>query len=126
MEPEQIQQTHADPDACEMQFLEAILKRRPRDVRTLKALAELYTAHDRITEGLALDRRLAGLCPDEPGVWYNLGCSLALAECADEAFDALHTALDKGYRDARWMKADEDLRSLRTDPRFHDLLQRLA
>ena len=110
----------------EVRFLEAVLGRCPRHVGVLKALGDLYTGCGRVREGLAVDLRLARLCPQDHLVWYNLGCSYALTGQGDRAFHALERAVDLGYRDARWMRRDKDLASLRGDPRFQELVQRAA
>ena len=55
-------------------------------------------------------------------VWYNLGCSFALNQKFDEAFEALSKAIDCGYDDCEWMKIDSDLDALRDDKRYESLL----
>lgn len=110
----------------EMGFLEGLRKRNPHDDKVLKALGNLYTQGGRYEEGLEVDELLAKLCPDESEVWYNLGCSYALAGRTEQSFDSLCKAVDLGYRDADWMKEDKDLTSLHTDPRFNNLLLRIA
>lgn len=112
--------------AVEIGFLEGVRTRLGDDVPTLKALADLYTRAGRLADGLALDLRLAGLCPDDALVRYNLACSYAVTGSPDEAFDALSRAVELGYRDGLWMKHDEDLKTLRGDPRFQSLIERLA
>ena len=119
------QATASNPQ-IELRFLEAVAERLPEDDRVLKPLGDLYTASGRLQEGLAVDRRLVVLCPGEPSVWYNLGCSLALVGETDAAFDALHAAIDRGYRDRKWLIEDEDLSSLRGDPRFKEVTDRLV
>jgi Flp pilus assembly protein TadD len=107
-------------------IMEEALRRDPDDLEALEALAHAYTRDGRVAEGLALDLRLAALLPEEPGVRYNLACSLALAGRADEAFAELGRAVDLGYRDAAHAAADADLASLRPDPRFRAFLERMG
>ncbi len=109
----------------ELRFLEGVRKRCPEDVRVLKALGDLYTRVGASDKGLEVDLHLARACPDEPEVWYNLGCSYALVGSKEEAFNALSRALKLGYDDLEWMSKDNDLQSIRHDPRFHTLLQNL-
>ena len=108
----------------ELVFLEAVRNRCPRHVGVLKALGDIYTRTGRIGEGLDVDCRLARLCPRDDMVWYNLGCSYALAGHGNRAFHALGRAVDLGYRDVEWMREDGDLASLREDPRFTQLVTR--
>ena len=110
----------------ELQFLEAVAKRCPGNDRVLRPLGDLYTAAGRFKDGLLVDEQLVGLCPQEPDVWYNLSCSLALVGDGEAAIEALNAAVDRGYCDGEWMVRDEDLASLRGDPRFKAIVERLT
>jgi non-specific serine/threonine protein kinase/serine/threonine-protein kinase len=55
-------------------------------------------------------------------LWYNLACTAAGAGRRDEAFDYLHRAIEAGYNDAQLIRTDDDLKSLRNDPRFDKLV----
>jgi tetratricopeptide (TPR) repeat protein len=113
-------------DLVEMDFLEKIAKRLPRDVDTLEALGDLYTRAGRYEDGLAVDRTLAELEPDDMTIWYNLGCSLALLKKREDALKALKRALELGFSDYDWMSRDPDLNSLREDGEFKRLLTRIS
>lgn len=110
----------------ELALFEGLIRRMPDDIDVLKSLADLYTRVGRYEDGLALDRTLAQLCPDDQLIWYNLGCSWALVRRQTEAIDALAHAIELGYRDWQWMQKDEDLRTLRNDSRFASLLKQLV
>lgn len=110
-------------DTQELEFLENIARRLPEDTEVLRALADLYTRTGDYAEGLRIDERLSHLCSEQPLVWYNLGCSLALVNRKDDALDALSRALELGYDDYEWMKKDNDLTSLHGDPRFESMLE---
>jgi len=110
----------------EISFLEAVARRCPQDVDVLKALGDLYTRTGRYEDGLKTDLELAGLCPRESLVWYNLACSYALLNRSEEALASLERSIVLGYRDARWIREDRDLDSLKKDQRFISLLQRLV
>jgi len=109
-------------DLIEMDFLEKIMKRLPGDVDVLEALGDLYTRVGRYEDGLAVDRKLVVLEPDDMTIWYNLGCSLALLNQRDDAIKALQRAVELGYSDHEWMRRDNDLQSLREDKDFNKLL----
>ncbi|MDE0892221.1 MAG: hypothetical protein OSB14_08565, partial [Planctomycetota bacterium] len=90
--------------------------------------AELAQAHTRLGEfesGLALDRHLTRLLPEDPTVRYNLACSLALTERTLESLETLELSINLGYDDAAYLLKDEDLRSLRELPRFQEIVRRL-
>lgn len=107
----------------EIAFYEGILARKPDYFDVLNALAYDYTARGLYQKGLEADRRLARMRPEDPGVIYNLACSLALTGHIDEAFSTLARAIFLGYRDFRHIKQDPDLEPLRRDPRFKTFLQ---
>ena len=109
-------------DAVELGFLEKVAKRLPEDLEVLQALADLYTKTGKYENGLAIDRKLSRQMPHDDMVWYNLGCSYALTNQPNEAFEALTKAVELGYGDYDWMKTDPDLKPLRNDPRFESLL----
>jgi cytochrome c-type biogenesis protein CcmH/NrfG len=64
--------------------------------------------------------------PDRPAAWYDLACARALSGDPSRALEALRTAIDRGYRDADHLAADEDLKSIRQRPEFRALLERIA
>lgn len=110
----------------EMAFMESLARRCPQDVEVIKTLGDLYTRTGRYEDGLKTDLELTRLCPREPLVWYNLACSYALLDRTDEALASLERSIVLGYRDARWIREDRDLNSLKKDHRFDVLLQRLT
>jgi tetratricopeptide (TPR) repeat protein len=97
----------------------------PDDIGTISWLAHAYTRIGRVSDGLLLDQRLIGLLPDDPTARYNLGCSFAMLGRVEEALETLERAIELGYRDGDLMREDEDLASLRTEPRFQRLLDHL-
>lgn len=107
-------------------FYRGYLRRHPQDVGALAELGAALTRLGQYQEGLAIDRRLAELCPESPVVHYNLACSLALLGRPDEALAALETAVRCGYDDGPHLARDADLRSLRRNARFRSLLARLG
>ena len=113
-------------ELVELDFLEAVAARLPNDDGVLKALGDLYTRVGRYEKGLDVDRRLARICPKDPQVWYNLGCSLALLNKRDAALQSLKKAVRLGYNDHEWMSRDADLRSLREDQGFKSLIKQLT
>ena len=109
-------------ETIELALFQKLEKRLPNDTEILQVLAELYTENKLYKVGLAVDLRLTKLDPQNGMVWYNLGCSFALNEQTDEAFEALSKAIEYGYDDYEWMKNDSDLDGLRDDKRYDSLL----
>ncbi len=111
----------------EIAFYEQLLAEDPNFVDALRALGEAYTRRGWHEKGLAIDQRLTRLRPEDPIVWYNVACSLALLNRLDEAFDALAHAMALGYDDFDYLLKDPDLSALRRSPKLRQLLeQRLS
>lgn len=101
-----------------LEFCGGILDVRPSHLEALEAAANHFTELGYYVDGLRLDERLAELRPGDPGVLYNLSCSLALNGRMDDAFAVLSRAIRSGYHDHGHMAVDRDLGSLHADPRF--------
>lgn len=106
----------------ELAFFSGLLERTPDYVDVLRILGNLLALKGRFAEGLRIDQRLVRLRPDDPLAHYNLACSYALMNRADQSLHTLRRAVELGYRDFRYIREDHDLESIRHDPRFHALL----
>jgi predicted esterase len=62
--------------------------------------------------------RLCELSPRNATHHYNHACAFARLGRANEALAALERSVQKGFHDAEHMQIDEDLASLRGDPRY--------
>jgi DNA-binding winged helix-turn-helix (wHTH) protein/Tfp pilus assembly protein PilF len=109
-----------------IQTLEKALADIPNEAHLVGALAQAYASAGRRAEAVRLLRSLQlreasdEVLPEFPLIWAHA----ALGD-HDEAF----ARLEKAYREHRdrmmWVKVDPQLASLRTDPRFHDLVRRM-
>jgi len=106
-------------------FLDQEVTRRPRSFEALELLGEVLTRLGRHTEGLAVDRRLVTLAPEDATVRYNLACSLALTQDTEAALQALTEAIGLGFENVDLLRTDDDLASLREDPRYVRLVAAL-
>jgi eukaryotic-like serine/threonine-protein kinase len=57
--------------------------------------------------------------------WYNLACVAGAANHPDDALQYLREAVNRGYKNADGLMADENLKSLRQNPRFQALVAEL-
>jgi Flp pilus assembly protein TadD len=105
-------------------IFEEALARDPEDTESLRFLSHGYSVIGRLEDGLAADRKLVELLPRDPRVRYNLACSCALTGRTDEALVHLEEACGLGFDDANLLRKDQDLDSLRDDPRFRELVAR--
>ncbi|CAN5115823.1 hypothetical protein BH11PLA2_BH11PLA2_37780 [soil metagenome] len=107
----------------EMDFFESLLTRIPDFAEVLQAQAGNLTSQGRMMDGLKVDQRIVTLKPSDPMAHYNLACRYALMKQQDQALTALAKAIELGYRDFRYMIRDEDLASIRKDPRFRQMVK---
>jgi tetratricopeptide (TPR) repeat protein len=109
----------------EIGFLEGVRRRDPHYVEVLQALGDSYTRRGRLQEGLEVDESLVRLRPENPLAHFNLACSYSLTGQLPRAAEALHRAIDLGYRDFNWMRRDPDLAALRKDPAYKSIRERV-
>jgi tetratricopeptide (TPR) repeat protein len=108
----------------EIDFLGRVLERDPFNVDALRAHGNNLAAKGLYGRALQIDRRLVRLISDDAIAWYNLACSYAVLGMIEPAFSALQRSLELGYRFLTRLRRDPDLKALRRDPRFADLLRR--
>ncbi len=101
----------------EIHFYENILKESPNFVQALTAIGDAYTRAGFWQKGLEVDLKLARMRPNDPTVFYNLACSYALLNQTPAALSALTKAIEFGYNDFEYLRADADLENLLKD--FH-------
>jgi len=89
-------------------------------------LAQMY--RHKYPEALeAYQRSLAAGLPPfaQVNAYYNMACAHARLGHADQAFENLGKAIDAGFTNKQLMQTDEDLASIRPDPRFATMLGRM-
>jgi tetratricopeptide (TPR) repeat protein len=72
---------------------------------------------------LAKQRIVVEKRPDDPVAHFNAGCFAARAGHADEAIEHLQRAIEINERIKELIRTDEDLDSIREDPRFAALAE---
>lgn len=112
----------ADDLDFEIAFFEGLVKQNPKHIEALLPLAEAYTRKGFYEKGLEIDKRLAELCKEDPSVYYNLACSLALTGKKKGAITALRRALRLGYLDFNHLRKDPDLKALHGERDFEKLV----
>jgi len=97
----------------EIKFYENLLQQRPDFIDVLIPLGDIYTSRGFYLEGLAVDKKLAQLLPNDPTVYYNLACSLSLVSQTEKALIKLKKAVLFGYDEFSFMSKDPDLENVR-------------
>ncbi len=98
--------------------LEAYLKRRPESGRGWSNLGLVSLAAEDEPKAARAFRRALDLGYRKGATSYNLACAHARMKQKDEAFAWLDRAIDAGFTSWQRMEEDDDLWSLRRDPRF--------
>jgi predicted Zn-dependent protease len=71
-------------------------------------------------------RRAIELAPDDTGVNVNAACALAKMGKKEEAIACLERTFARGFGKRDWIEHDPDYDSLRDDPRFQAMLDKLS
>lgn len=111
------------PEEFEQRFMERVVDKDPSHEDALMVLGHRYTEHGDYRQGLAVDRTLVRLRPNDPTAHYNLACSLSLLERIDEAAEALARALALGFGPFSHVEEDADLENLRRSPQWRHILE---
>jgi serine/threonine protein kinase/Flp pilus assembly protein TadD len=108
-----------------IQLAEKHLELNPDDARALYLSAGALMQLGERQRALEWAGRALALDPEDSGVLYNVACVYALGGQADEALACLEKAVQNGFGHRAWLENDSDFDSLRGDPRFQGLLERL-
>lgn len=109
----------------EIGFMEGVVKKSPKYVDALQVLGDAYTRRGKFVDGLKIDEQLSELRPGDPTVLYNLACSYSLTKRFEDAISVLGQAIDRGYKDFKWLLKDPDLASLRQHPLFKTIQEKI-
>jgi beta-lactamase regulating signal transducer with metallopeptidase domain len=108
------------------QLARAALARDPGDGRALYRLGwALFGQGDLTAAAAAFEEQYARAWTPSYAS-YNAACCYAQLGDADLAVTWLERSVASGYDDPLQIESDEDLASLRDDPRFQDLIEQLA
>jgi len=105
--------------------IEQWLDTHPDDARALNLGATIWSNLGETDNAVEWGKRSLDIDPEDPQLLYNVACVYAIEGMKDEALKCLEKAIDKGYGHKEWIEHDSDLNSLRSDPRFKSLLDRV-
>ncbi len=108
-----------------VKVLERHLEWHPDDTRGLHLGAGSLIALGQTERAKNWLRRALELDPDDPIVLYNVACNFATLGEVEESLNYLEKAVERGTLSSDWMRNDEDLVALRSNPRYSALLQRV-
>jgi adenylate cyclase len=108
-----------------LKVADAHLDLNPDDARAWYLSAVALMRLGQRGQALERARRAYAIDPEDAGVLYNLACIYALGGSTAEALDHLDKAIQNGFGQREWLENDSALDSVRDDPRFEALLQKL-
>ena len=108
-----------------LQVVERHLELNPDDVRALYLGASALIQTGAREKALEWATRARAGNESDSMVLYNVACVYSLGDLKDEALDCLDKAIQNGFGHREWLVNDSDLDSVREDPRFQALLQKL-
>ena len=119
----------AMPAECEaayrrtVRLVEDRLELVPDDARACVLGAAACAILGDVNRAVELSRHALAIDPDDPMLLYNVACTYAQLNNANDALDCLESAVDKGYGHKEWIEHDTDFDSIRETPRFKAILQ---
>jgi serine/threonine protein kinase/tetratricopeptide (TPR) repeat protein len=102
------------------------LQLHPDDVRAVYLGANALCELGERTRALEWASHALSMDPEEAFVLYNVSCAYAVLGETDKSIDCLEKALGQGFGHKESIENDPDFASLRSNPRFQALMQRLA
>ena len=108
-----------------VKVIEKWLDINPDDARALNLGATIWSNLGETEKALSWAERSLQIDPEDPQLLYNVACVYSIEGMREEAIKCLERAIDKGYGHREWVEHDSDLNSLRADPRFKALVERI-
>lgn len=101
------------------------LEINPIDRRALSLGASALIQIGEEDEALRWMNRALELYPEDGGIIFNGACMFAVSGDKERALNLLEIAIAKGYGNKQWLLQDPDYDSLRDEPRFKIMINKL-
>lgn len=93
----------------------------PKDSQAWHMLGYSLHTRGKLDEALAAHQKAAEFPETAPVAFYNIACVHALKGNVDASFAWLKKSVGAGFDDVQQLDGDDDLKSLRKDPRYAEL-----
>jgi serine/threonine protein kinase/Tfp pilus assembly protein PilF len=110
-------------DARILGVIEKHVQMHPDDARAILFGAGAYLQKGDLEKGKAWTNRALSIDSSDPAILYNAACNCAIMGESEKAIDLLEKAFTNGFGQREWILHDSDFDSLRTHPRFIELLR---
>jgi adenylate cyclase len=108
-----------------LDVIDARLALQPEEARALQLAAVLAARLGQRERALDYIARLQPRLPTEFASAYNVACAYGVLDLREEALATLDLAVQSGRGDLGWIEHDPDFDTLRGDPRFAAIVDRL-
>jgi len=121
-----------DPQKVESTFRKALvlaeahLEMHPREARVRYLGAHALLALGEDEKARAWNQRAMELGANDSATFYNAACLFSLMGDIDRCFECFNRAVEHGFANGAWLENDPDLESLRSDPRYRQLVERIS
>jgi adenylate cyclase len=105
--------------------IEDHLELNPGDTRALMLGGSAMARLGETATAIAWAERTLAIEPDDAVVLYGTACIYSMLGNADRALDLLDRAVQAGFRKRGWIEHDPDFNSIRGDPRYRAIVERL-
>lgn len=109
-----------------IELYRTVVHERPDDAQAWARFAHAMHELGRYEPALELHEKASSFDRNRIISSFRLGCALARLGRTDEAIAKLERAVEVGFRDRSRAEREPDLESLRDEPRFHRVLDRMA
>ena len=98
--------------------------RHPESPRAYYLGSGIYFELGDRAEGMRWVDNALRVDPLDPGVHYNVACTLAVAGENERALDHVERAMELGFAGMKWLASDPDLIGIRDHPRFQEAIKK--
>jgi non-specific serine/threonine protein kinase len=109
-----------------IEIIERHVELNPDDARALYLGATSQIRIGQRERGLEWGRRALAIDPGDPMILYNVACVFSQGGEVEQALRMLERAVEHGFGHKAWIENDSDFDPLRKDPRFGELLAKMA
>jgi Flp pilus assembly protein TadD len=95
----------------------------PDDSRAHIFYANDLVRVDKIPEAKTEMQRAVELSPNDTLMLYNVACFFSLIDDKRESIDYILRAIENGYSNYDWMKRDTDLKNIRNEPEYIEIMK---